>query len=297
MRRLLLVFICLIALQSGDLRGAVPIKVMSFNLRFDATAGVAADQANAWMATSGKHRRDIALQVVRDFDPDLLCVQEALANQIEDLQTALKGHRFYGLGRDDGRKAGEYCGIFYRHDRLAVVDQGTFWLNEAPDQPGTRYPGTCCARIASWMILRDQADGDEELVLLNTHWDHQIQAARLFSAQLIRQRLSQLAGTRPIVIVGDLNVTTDNPAFRRLVGSTSSGALALSDSFRQVQAKPQENEATFHGFRGNAAGRRIDFVLHTDDFQTVAAQIVRSHQEGRFPSDHFPVTATIVPVE
>ena len=285
----------LLSCMAGSAAATPPLSVMSFNIRFDATAGVAADQANAWLATSGIHRRDIALQVAGEVDPDLLCIQEALTNQVEDLQAALPTHGFYGVGRDNGQEAGEYCGVFYRQDRFAAIDQGTFWLNEKSDQPGTRYPKTCCARIASWVLLRDKAAGGREYLLVNTHWDHQIQDARRFSATLIRQRLKTLAAGRPILLAGDLNVSDDNPAFQLLLGSTADGTLALTDSYRKAHAKPQENEGTYHAFRGNTDGNRIDYVLCSDDFQVRSAEIIRTHQRQQYPSDHFPVVVTFIP--
>lgn len=270
---------------------------MSFNIRFDGATGKPSEKGNAWIATSGEHRRDLVLEVVADCDPDILCLQEALKNQNDDLQKALPGYAFYGVGRDDGMEKGEYSGIFYRRERFAKRDEGTFWLNKDSEQPGTKFPKTCCARLASWLILQDKQANDREFLLLNTHWDHQIQESRLFSAPLIRQRLKTLAGDRPILLTGDLNVSAENPAFQLLVTATPDNPLELLDSYRELHPQPEKNEGTFNGFHGNTDGKRIDFVLHSQAFQTQSASIVRTHEQSRYPSDHFPVTAALVLVE
>jgi exonuclease III len=67
----------------------------------------------------------------------------------------------------------------------------------------------------------------------------------------------------------------------------------LVDSYRQVTPTIGRDEATYHGFSGRTLGSRIDFVLHDGSFETLDAAIVRTNYSGRYPSDHFPVTATL----
>ena len=132
---------------------------MSFNIRWD--SGDPSNNDNSWVSPRGVDRRGLAFNVINKFGPDILGVQEALRKQVQDLQGELSEHSFYGVGRDNGMTAGEYSGIFFRADRFTQTDSGTFWLNENPDTPGTRFPGTCCARFASWVTLEDnQAEGE-----------------------------------------------------------------------------------------------------------------------------------------
>ncbi|MCA9103737.1 MAG: endonuclease/exonuclease/phosphatase family protein [Planctomycetales bacterium] len=269
---------------------AEPIKVMSFNIRYDSGAPSSAD--DRWISTVGANRRDLATTVINDFAPDILGVQEALYNQVADLQAALPDHGFYGVGREDGRNSGEFSGIYYRADRFTRVDQGTFWLTTTPASV-SKYPGTCCYRIASWAILADATAGGQEYFVLNTHWDHQVQAAREFAAALIRDQLDTLAGDRPLIVMGDLNANENNAAYRELVGVNDPGGLQLLDSYREVVPVRTALEASFHGFTGGTYGSRIDFVLHSDAFVAEDATIVRTSFDGSYPSDHFPVTATL----
>ncbi len=294
MNRFSLVFVCVL---SNNAFAAAPMTVMSFNVRWGNATSEPSGQENAWVAATGLHRRDLAKQLVAESDPDILCLQEALKHQVEDLRDALPDHAFYGVGRDDGVEKGEYCGIFFRRDRFTKSEQGNFWLNEVSDQPGTRFPGTCCARLATWVLLKDKQTNHREFLLLNTHWDHQVQAARLFSSKLIRSKLKSLASERPLLLTGDLNVPTDNQSFQLLVNATSENPIALLDSYRKSHPQPEKEEGTFHAFRGNTDGPRIDYVLHSQSFRTQQADIVRMHEKSRYPSDHYPVKATLVLVE
>ena len=272
----------------SHLHAATPIKTMSFNIRYDTSS----DGVNAWNAGTIP-RRTLAIQVIDDFAPDILGVQEALRNQVNNLKAGLPEFDFYGVGRDNGIQSGEHSAIYYRSDRFTRTNQGTFWLTLTPDRPSV-YPGTCCNRIASWAILQDKLDGNREYFVLNTHWDHQVAAANNHSATLIRERLGLLAAGRPMIVMGDLNSTETSTAYRRLVGLEDPAGLQLVDSYRQVTPTIGRDEATYHGYSGGTRGSRIDFVLHDGSFETLDATIVRTNYSGRYPSDHYPVTATLL---
>jgi endonuclease/exonuclease/phosphatase family metal-dependent hydrolase len=220
-------------------------------------------------------------------------VQEARHLQIVDLRAALPEFDFYGVGRDDGKTKGEYAGVFYRKDRFARNEAGTFWLSATPTQPGTSFytvPGAV-PRLASWVRLNDETTKWEFLVL-NTHWDHISGRARRQSATLIRERLSQLAKGIPAIVMGDLNTPEESAPLRELFGQAAGGRL-LIDSYRTVHRERSPDESTFNHWSGTTAGSRIDFILHTDEFKCSEAAIDRTSFEGRWPSDHYPITATL----
>ncbi|MEQ8846994.1 endonuclease/exonuclease/phosphatase family protein [Botrimarina sp.] len=290
---------CLLLLNLvASAMGADTISVMCFNLRGDFDGGVATDKPDGWLQKSGAHRRDLALNVVRDADPDLLGVQEAYRNQIEELDAALPGHAFYGVGREDGAEEGEHSAIYYRRERFEPLDSGTLWLSNTPDKPSL-YPGAACRRIASWVVLRDKAqaasrDGGSplgELLVLNTHWDHVSDEARRHSGAMIAERLPELAEGRAAIVMGDLNATEETPALAAL----RDGPVPLVDSYRAAHPQRNDDERTFHGFRGGDQGSRIDFILHSDRLKTTGAEILRTDDDGVYPSDHYPVTAELAP--
>ena len=264
-----------------------PLRVMSLNVR----TGSAPDGANAW-----PNRRALLLRAVRDYDPDLLGTQEALAFQNDEIQRVLPGHGFAGGGRDDGKAKGEFSPIYYRTDRFELVASGQFWLSDTPEVPGSKSWDSAFPRIATWARLRDRRGGggaNRELLFVNTHWDHAGPVARLRAAEIIRARVKSLAGAGAAVIVaGDLNCTEDDEPYAVLTGR-GDDALTLTDSYRAAHPERQTEEATFHGFKGTVAGSRIDFILHTAQLETVEAAIDRVSDGTLYPSDHYPVTATL----
>ncbi len=271
---------------------AAPVRVMSFNIRGDFDEGVATDKPTAWLSTSGDHRRDRVLRLVREADPDLLGVQEAYQNQVDEIDAALPDHDSCGVGRDDGREAGEHCTLYYRRSRFERLDAGTFWLSNTPEEPSV-YPGAACPRVVSWARLRDR-DADRDLFVMNTHWDHVSAEARLYSAELMRDRLVAMRRGAPTVVMGDLNVGEKMPPIAALLGT---GDDRLVDAYRTCFPERSSRERTHHAFRGTEEGVRIDYLLHTTDLRAVQAAIDRQNQDGVYPSDHYPVTATLVPAD
>ena len=279
-----------VAVSAAD---PVELRVMSFNIRYSKVGQSEAASENNW-ADSKYPRRDRVIRVVHENSPDLLGVQEALALQIEDLKKALPEYEFYGVGRDDGKTDGEFSGVFYRKVRFQQNGAGSFWLSATPEKPGTSFylAPTACARMASWVKLADKESG-REFVLLNMHWDHISEPAREKSAALVRERLGKLGGDLPVIVTGDLNAREDSPAVKELVGANDSNGRKLLDSFRELRPKRLADESTFNDWKGTKKGSRIDFIFHTSEFTPVSAEIVRTSYDGHWPSDHYPVVATL----
>ena len=263
--------------HSGD------VKVMTFNVR----NSNAQDGPNAW-----PQRIDLFFETITGFNADLIGFQEVLALQHDEIQKRLSGYAFSGVARDDGKRKGEWCLVGYRESRFALVAQGDFWLSETPTIAGSESWDAALTRICSWVRVRDQSTG-RELVFANTHFDHKGVVARQEASRVLSKQLSEVAKGVPAILVGDLNITEDNPAYAVLVRPTTPGAIAWIDAYRAVHPARAPDEASFPGFNGGTAGSRIDFIFHTPHFVANTSEIVRNSRDGRFPSDHYAVTAIL----
>src|SRR5688572_768588 len=214
------------------------IRAMTFNVRY----GTAQDGNNSWPL-----RRPLAVRVIRDFAPNVLGVQEALRFQLDEIRAELTHYGEVGVGRDDGRTAGEYSAILYDRNRLELLEQGTFWLSDTPEIPGSMTWSNRFARIATWARFRDRHTRTPFYVF-NTHWDHESQPSRERSAGLIMARLKTRTGSSdPILLMGDFNAGEDNPAFRALL---SGDTFRFHDTFRALYPGA-DDVGTYHGFRGD----------------------------------------------
>lgn len=275
------------------------LNIMSFNIRQDDGGLGNRASTNGWykLFSDSGGRRDRALTTVQTYNPDLLGIEEALPNQLADLQAsaALAGYGYYGPGRaaDGGN---EHDGIFYRTSRFTPVAQGSFWLSTTPSTPGTTFTGggtdTGNPRMANWMKLADNQTGQTYFVM-NTHWSLDSQAESQ-SAALMRTEITALSGGLPLVVLGDFNATLTSSSMRTLAGATNPTGFQLTDSYRKVFPTVGPNELTFHNFTGATAGSSIDHILYSAaNFTATAAAIVRTSYSGLYPSDHYPVTTTL----
>jgi endonuclease/exonuclease/phosphatase family metal-dependent hydrolase len=254
---------------------AAPLTVMTFNIRY----GTADDGENHWLK-----RREQLFGLLREQQADVIGLQEALHGQIEEILQAVPGYTYVGVGRSDGRQKGEYAAILYRTARLQVRRSDTFWFSDTPGVVKSASWGNQIERICTWAYFEDR-DGPA-FYAYNVHLDHQSQPSRERSAALLLARIGERDPKAPAVVTGDFNAGESNPAAAAMRAS-------FRDSFRVLH--PDAAEAgTFNGFTfGQTAGEKIDFVFVEPGVEVLDASIVRTSRDGRYPSDHFPVTARI----
>lgn len=260
---------------------APPLKVMSFNIRY----GAAKDGTNSW-----EYRKELVVQTIKVFNPDLLGMQEVLDYQGEYIQKNLPGYEFYGVGREDGKRKGEFVPVVFRKDRFKLLDKGHFWLSETPEVVGSKSWDSSLPRICTWVLLEDKM-AKKTLIFANTHLDHLGKIARQESAVLIRKYFREMEQKHPIILTGDFNTTEDTVPYK-LITEPASGKRWF-DSFRVIHPLRTTNEVSFNGWKHVRAGSRIDWILHSPEFVTINAMIDYTCDEGRLPSDHYPVEAVI----
>lgn len=269
---------------------AEPMAVMSFNIRY----GTANDGDNHWTK-----RRDQLFALLRAENPDLIGLQEALRFQVDEILAAVPGYAAVGVGRDDGKAAGETSAILFRTSRFHVAESGTFWFSDTPDAPGTKTWGNRYNRVSSWARFVER-DGTA-FTHYNLHLDHESQPSREKSTALLLLRIDARAvPSEPVIVTGDFNAGEANPALHVLVGPTGPAGVPAPgaerrfiDTFRALHRDAKEVGSFSNFVFGQTSGEKIDYVLVQPGTTVLAASIVRTSQERRYPSDHFPVVARI----
>lgn len=260
------------------------VEAVSFNIRY----GTARDGEHAWL-----RRREAVLAFIGGCGADFIGLQEALAFQTREVREAV-GDR-YGIlvrTREASDGDGEATPLLYRRDRWRLDPErnGTFWLSETPDVPGSRSWDSSLPRIATWGRFIE-LDGSGVVWVVNTHFDHRSAAARAGAARLIAERLGNLVPVgEPVVVMGDFNAVPDSAPLKALRSGSGRLPRPLLDTW-SVRADPDTAPCTFNGWGEGLAGRRIDYVLAPVGTEVLEASILRERIEGRPISDHWPVRA------
>ncbi|HWQ56008.1 MAG TPA: endonuclease/exonuclease/phosphatase family protein [Bryobacteraceae bacterium] len=251
------------------------LRVMSFNVRLPAKV----DGPNHW-----EHRKDLLVDTIRQKAPDVFGTQELFHEQGRYIAEKLPGYAWFGVSRR-GNQEDEHMGVFYRKDRLKLIDSGNFWLSETPETPGSMSWDVTLPRIVTWGLF--ETAGGRRFYFYNTHFAHRREddGARLNSARLIAERVAQLPANVPFVLTGDFNSPAGGDVYKILTAS-------LTDA-RTASPRPAGPEGTFNGFKGETSGPRIDWILYRGALKAVEAQTVTRNEKGRYPSDHFPVFAVL----
>ena len=253
---------------------AQTLRVMSFNVRYPAKS----DGADVW-----ENRRDLLVETIRKNAPDLMGTQELFYEQGQYIVEKMPDMAWFGVSRR-GNREDEHMGVFYRKDRLDLVNSGNFWLSETPEEPGSIAWNMSLPRMVTWGEFHDRRTR-RRFFFYNTHFAHRREdtPARVESAKLLVSRLSKLPANANVVLTGDFNTDSGTEPYQTLNGF-------LKDSYTSV-TEPKGPIGTFHGFKGTPGKARIDWILFRGKLKPVSVETITYNQENRYPSDHFPVLA------
>ena len=254
-----------------------PHSIISYNIRYDNNW----DVENSW-----KIRRNKINQILVQYSPSIIGIQEGLLNQVQYIDSSLINHDYVGIGRDDGKEKGEFCAIYYDTTRYVLLKDSTFWLSETPDTVSIGWDAVL-ERICTYCLLTDRIT-KKEFWVFNTHFDHIGVIARERSSELILNRINKINGrSLPIILMGDFNSIPDSPPVIEI-------KTELSDALQISLEKLKGPRGTFNGFNENLTiEKRIDYIF-TNNLKILSYTHINDRlNNNRHISDHLPVMVII----
>lgn len=274
--------ICIIALIATLVMGCTHnslspnLKFMSFNIRNSGPWATAEDGDNCWA-----NRREAVVSMILAEQPDAIGMQETLPEQMDYLDSALSGlYNRIGVGRDDGDRDGECMCIYYRTDRLALLDQHTYWLSPTPDSVSFGWDAAC-RRTVTVGHFRDLKT-DSTFVYMNTHLDHVGKEARRNSILLLC-KLSQDYSC-PVILGGDMNSTLEDSIFLPLAEAGLISARDIADT--------TDNATTYNAY-GKGPDAQIDHFFVRGWSKATSFHTLNGDYGVPYISDHYPVSTTL----
>ncbi len=246
---------------------------MTFNIRLDTES----DIENNW-----HYRKAELVELIKFYHPDILGIQEALSNQMEYIDSSLTDYAFVGVGRDDGKKAGEYSAIFYNSKKFTIIKSNTFWLSETPGKVSFGWDAAC-KRVCTYALFENKST-KKQFWAFNTHFDHQGEKARIGSTSLIVLKIKELTkNKKPVVLTGDFNMTPEHESIKTI-------NKLMKDASSISKTKPYGPNGTFSGFDTQAVAKeRIDYILVNNLNVNKYRHIDDRRKNNLRISDHLPV--------
>ncbi len=254
-----------------------PHSIISYNIRYD----------NNWdIENSWKIRRNKISQILVQYSPSIIGIQEGLLNQVQYIDSSLIDYDYVGVGRDDGKKKGEFCAIYFDTTRYVLLKNSTFWLSETPDTISVGWDAAL-ERICTYGLFKDRIT-KEEFWVFNTHFDHIGVVAREKSSELILKRINKINHrSLPVILMGDFNSIPNSSPVKEI-------KTELSDALQISLEKLQGPRGTFNGFNEDLPiEKRIDYIF-TNDLKVLSYTHINDRlNNNRHISDHLPVMIKI----
>ena len=251
--------------------------IMSYNIRYD----------NAWdVENSWKIRKNKVRQLLIQYAPSIIGIQEGLLSQVQYLDSCLTDYNYVGVGREDGKEQGEYCAIYFDTTRYSVLNHSTFWLSETPDIISIGWDAAL-ERICTYGLFKDRKTS-EEFWVFNTHFDHMGTSAREQSSGMILKMIKKInRQSLPLILMGDFNSIPDSPPINKI-------KTDLSDALQISLEELQGPRGTFNGFNVDMPiEKRIDYIF-TEKFKVLSYIHINDRlNNNRHISDHLPVMVKI----
>lgn len=284
MKRILLVFwfAASVSAVTAYSQQSPPLNVMSYNIRLD----VAGDGENGW-----EKRKEKLAGLIRFHAPTIVGLQEAQRHQLDFLSQSLPEYAWLGVGRDDGKDAGEFMAILYRKDAIVPVESSTFWCSPNPAGPGLGWDAAC-NRVVTWGKFCRKSGGTP-FYLFNTHLDHVGVTARKESARLLMDSVNAITAALPVVITGDFNSAPADDPYQTIISTQSK--KRFYDTAELTQQPHYGPKGTFNGFTfSEYSNQPIDYIFVSGGTTVLTHATLTDSYQSRYPSDHFPLITTIL---
>lgn len=263
------------------------LRVASFNLKRD---------FGLFLRYRWETRRELAASIIRTSGASIIGVQELLPHMRQDIIDLLPGYSIYGQGRMMGQKphTDEHSDIIIKNSEVELSNVETFWISKNPSTVSRAY-FAMFPRICTVAELRLRKSG-RLIRVFNTHFDHVCSPARRLGVQLILDYINNVNKENPMptIIMGDFNARLHSSAVRIIRENRHQYSdLRFQDVYGTLKNHTIGN--TYHGLRGTVHPKSspIDYIFVSEHFEILDVSLETANRDGIYPSDHYPVLATL----
>lgn len=243
------------------------VRIVSFNLRC----------AND-IYGSVKGRGELISAAIEQYEPDSFGVQEATSKWLDILDENLGDKYAFVAQMRDSKASSESSAVFYKKDKYNLIDSGTMWLSDTPDEFSSKFTLSFCPRVATWVVLENK-ETKEIYTHINTHLDHILESVRVKQVQVLQGKISEfIALGYNVVCTGDFNTKQGADAYNKM------SEMLIDSKFIAAQS---DDGATYINYGRNAIETKpIDFVFVSDKVKVNTYKIIDEKIDRMYLSDH-----------
>ena len=210
---------------------------MTYNIRYD--------DPNAG-DKSWENRKSNVISLIDSLKPQIFGLQEAMIHQIIDIQDSQPKYKWVGNGRDDGEAKGEFTAIFYNCDEFEIIRASTFWCSQTPGSPSLGWDAAY-NRTVTWVEIKNKKS-KKQFIVMNTHFDHIGEIARVQSAHLVIRVINDLFSNFPVILMGDFNVVPESEPYAIITNGSDQAEddRKILDSY-SIASERTKITGTFNG--------------------------------------------------
>lgn len=253
------------------------LKIISSNIRYENDL----DGIQSW-----ENRRPLLQKIFNDFAPDILGTQEGRFLQTKSLANNLnlklvESHRTWIENR-------MYPCLYLNEKKINLHNSGDVWLSQTPHLEGSTSFKSAFPRLCTWMKIT-HIESNLDYIVLNTHLDHVLEETRIEQINVLIHEIKLINDKNlPLILLGDFN---DAPS--SMIRKTIIEKLQLKDPWIELALPEETTHHAFLGDKGN--GERIDWILIPENFKTEEIFLEKRSFNSIYPSDHYPLLATLIP--
>lgn len=226
--------------------------------------------------------------LIEEYKFDLFGAQEPYLPQIEDMMKHIGGEYAWvgqNVSCDNSDRTHHFNPIFYRKERLELLDYNTVWLSDREGRPG--YDAST-PRLFTWAKFRDKRT-NKLFFMFNGHYDHRGFEAKIVSSYIVLNMIRKVAKGMPAFVSADYNADEKSEAYRVLQES-----ILLKDTMLATENavnKQYQSHTTYKPAQQRAAnGMHIDHLFYTPNSVKINRwELIIKDYDGKWGSDHLPI--------
>jgi endonuclease/exonuclease/phosphatase family metal-dependent hydrolase len=200
-------------------------------------------------------RKEALCDAINFVGFDVFGAQEVKKKQLDYMVEKLPDYDYIGEGRDGGDK-GEFCPVFYRRDKFKLLDSGTYWISDTPNEVSRAWWDKTYNRVWSWGYFQRKSD-KARFYFICTHFSWgKGGVGAMGSSEIVLKWIKENCKGQDVILVGDFNMTQFSKPYKYVIEN------GLNDSYELAKYRYAPCGTTNGGFRPEFnSSRRIDHIF------------------------------------